>query len=68
MKVSRRELLMTAASAVALGSTGEAQSATIADPTRVRGRAARPVGERALRQSCSAWLEAPPRRAHRTRT
>jgi sulfane dehydrogenase subunit SoxC len=48
MKVSRRELLMTAASAVALGSAGEAQSAgQSADPTRVRGRAARPVGERA---------------------
>ena len=48
MKVSRRELLMTAASAVALGSTGEAQSArTSDDPTRVRGRAARPVGDRA---------------------
>jgi len=48
MKVSRRELLMTAASAVALGSTGEAQSARPStDPTRVRGRAARPLGERA---------------------
>jgi len=48
MKVSRRKLLMTAASAVALGSTGEAQSARpSADPTRVRGRAASPVGERA---------------------
>jgi len=48
MKVSRRELLMTAAGAVALGSTGEAQSARpSSDPTRVRGRAARAVGERA---------------------
>jgi len=48
MKVSRRELLMTAASAVAVGSTAGAQSARPpADPTRVRGYAARPVGERA---------------------
>ena len=48
MKVSRRELLMTAASALAVGSTAGAQSArSPADPTRVRGHAARPVGERA---------------------
>lgn len=49
MKISRRELLMTAASAVAAGSTAGAQSAgTPADPTRVRGHAARAVGERAV--------------------
>ncbi len=48
MKVSRRDLLVGAASAVALGGTSSAQSTQAPpDPTRVRGKAARPVGQRA---------------------
>ena len=45
MKVSRRELLTSAAGAIALGATAAAQAP--ADPTKVRGRAARSIGQRA---------------------
>ncbi|HUR32314.1 MAG TPA: sulfite dehydrogenase [Vicinamibacterales bacterium] len=48
MKVSRRDLLLGAAGAAAFGATGAAQSPQPpADPTRVRGRAARTLGQRA---------------------
>jgi sulfane dehydrogenase subunit SoxC len=48
MTISRRDLLASAAAAVAAGTTGLAQGAAApSDPTRVRGRAARPLGERA---------------------
>jgi len=48
MKVTRRELLAGAAGTIALGATAAAQATQPpADPTRVRGRAARSVGQRA---------------------
>ncbi|MEQ1913393.1 MAG: molybdopterin-dependent oxidoreductase, partial [Vicinamibacterales bacterium] len=48
MTISRRDLLASAAAAVAAGATGRAQGAqTPADPTRVRGRNARSLGQRA---------------------
>jgi sulfane dehydrogenase subunit SoxC len=48
MKISRRELLAGTAGAVVLGTTVRSQSAQpAADPTRVRGKAARALGERA---------------------
>jgi sulfane dehydrogenase subunit SoxC len=48
MKMSRRELLVGAAGAVAVGAATHAQAPqSPADPTRVRGRAARPLGQRA---------------------
>lgn len=45
MKVTRRSLLAGAAGAVALGSTTQAQTA--ADPSKVRGKPSRAVGQRA---------------------
>jgi sulfane dehydrogenase subunit SoxC len=45
MKVSRRAILAGAAGAVVLGRNAHAQ--TTDDPTKVRGRASRPLGERA---------------------
>jgi len=45
MKISRRAILAGAAGAVALGRTTNAQPTN--DPTKVRGRASRPLGERA---------------------
>lgn len=50
MKVTRRELLVRTAGAMALGAQTQAQSQSTppaTDPTRVRGKAARPVGQRA---------------------
>jgi sulfane dehydrogenase subunit SoxC len=48
MRVSRRALLKGAAGVVASGAAAGAQAPqSAADPTRVRGRAARPVGQRA---------------------
>jgi len=48
MKVTRRELLASAAGAAVLSTTGAAQSAqTPADPSRVRGKPPRAVGQRA---------------------
>jgi sulfane dehydrogenase subunit SoxC len=48
MKVSRRELLAGAAGAVVLGTSGAAQSSqTPADPSAVRGKPPRAIGQRA---------------------
>ena len=48
MTISRRDLLTSAAAALAAGATGRAQGAQPpADPTRVRGRNARSLGQRA---------------------
>ena len=48
MTISRRDLLASAAAAVAAGATGRAQGAQPpADPTKVRGRNARALGQRA---------------------
>jgi len=52
MKVSRRELLAGAAGAVALGTTGTAQSAQRpADPSTVRGKPPRAIGQRAATET-----------------
>ena len=48
MTISRRDLLASAAAAVAAGATGRAQGAQPpTDPTKVRGRNARALGQRA---------------------
>src|SRR4051812_47091889 len=47
MKVTRRELLVRTAGAVALTQAQVQSTPPATDPTRVRGKAARPIGQRA---------------------
>lgn len=47
MRISRRQLLASAAAAASLGAAPRAQSQGTPDPTRVRGRGVSPVGQRA---------------------
>ena len=47
MKVTRRDLLAGAASAVALGTTAGAQAPAPTDPSKVRGKPTRAMGQRA---------------------
>ncbi len=51
MRLSRRQLLAGAAAAASLGAAPRAQAPEAPDPTRVRGRSVRPVGQRAATET-----------------